>query len=177
MSFADASTFSPRPQAPRLAAGDVVLRHHTLGDFDPFWAFYQSPQARHVDAPKSATHLWYGLASEIASWQLVGIGGWAIEEGGALAGQIAIIQPPHFPEVELGWILFDGFEGRSIAYRAAGLARDWFFEATSHPSLVSYIDRNNTRSQRLAERLGAQIDPEAARYDEVDVVYRHRRPA
>jgi RimJ/RimL family protein N-acetyltransferase len=39
---------------------------------------------------------------------------------------------------------------------------------------VSYIDRNNSRSIALAERLGAVPDPDAATPDNSDdLVYRH----
>ncbi|WP_425037802.1 GNAT family N-acetyltransferase [Primorskyibacter sp. S187A] len=181
MHFASAISFQPRAEAPRLSAGEVALRGHVLADFDAFWAFFQTDRAAYVGTPKTPTHLWYGLGSEIASWQMRGIGGWAVELNGALAGQVAIMQPPHFPEVEIGWTLFDGFEGRNIGFRAARLALDWFWSTTDHPSLVSYITPENARSIALAERLGASHDPLAILpADETPaetIVYRHRRPA
>lgn len=159
--------------APTLIGDTVRLRPHILSDMDAFWDFYQSPRAALMDTPKNKTHLWYGFASEVASWDLMGIGGWAIEVDGTLAGQVAITQPPHFHEVELGWLLFDGFEGRGIAYEAAALALTWGFQTAGLPTLVSYIDKTNTRSIALAERLGAYEDPQAERYDDADYVYRH----
>lgn len=182
MSFTDAQTFSPRPQAPRLAAGDVVLRGHELSDFDAFWSFYETTtRAEYMGTPKSRTHLWYGLSSEIVSWHLKGFGAWAIETGGAkggeMAGQIAITQPPHFPEIEIGWTLLDGFEGRGIAMRAAHLALGWFWTHTGAETLVSYISPDNARSIALARRLGATRDPQAPLPDgetpTETVVYRH----
>ncbi len=162
--------------APTLTDTDITLRHHVMADLDAFWAFYQSPRAEHVDAPSNKSHCWYGFSSEVGSWSLTGVGGWAIDADGVLAGQVAIIHPPHFPEMEIGWILFDGFERRNIAYRGARLALDWFWDNRPEDTLVSYIDRNNARSITLAKRLGAAADPSAEKYDDVDVVYRHRRP-
>ena len=159
--------------APTLTGTTLRLRAHVIDDMEAFWAFYQGPRAQYVSAPKNRTHLWYGFASEVGSWTLTGMGGWAIEVEGRIAGQVAVTHPPHFPEPELGWILFDGFEGRGLAQEAAQLALDYTRDHIRPASLVSYIDRNNSRSIALARRLGATLDPDAARYDDVDVVYRH----
>ncbi len=161
-------------QAPVLDTARTRLRPHRMSDMDAFWDFYQSPRAAYVTRPQDRTHFWYGFASEVGSWDLCGYGGWAIEtRDGQFAGQVAIIQPPHFPELELGWILFDGFEGQGLAFEAAQAARDYAFDTLKVPTLVSYIDHDNIRSRRLAERLGAMLDPKAVTYDSEDVVYRH----
>jgi RimJ/RimL family protein N-acetyltransferase len=162
-------------QAPIITGDTLRLRPHRLADMEAFWAFYQSPRAALMDAPGSKSHLWYGFASEVGSWALSGIGGWAIETSdGTLAGQIALSQPPHFAEMELGWILFDGFEGRGIAHQAAQLALNYARETVRPDSLVSYINRGNTRSVALAKRLGATLDATAASHNTADAVYRHR---
>ena len=180
MTFSQALSFTPRSEAPRLADGALALRHHVLSDFDAMWAFYQTDRAEFIGAPKNPTHLWYGMGSEVASWGLRGIGGWAIESDGQLAGQVAIMQPPHFPEIEIGWTLFDGFEGKNLAYRAAKLALEWFWQNTNENTLVSYITPENSRPIALAQRLGARHDPDAKRpageSPEETAVYRHRRP-
>lgn len=180
MTFANAISFKPLAEAPRLAADGVVLCAHKLEDFDAFWSFYKTDRSKFMGAPNNTTHLWYGLGSEIASWPLRGFGAWRIEADGALAGQIAITQPPHFPEIELGWTLFDGFEGKGLAYSAAKLALNWFWSATDRQTLVSYITPENDRSIALAKRLGAEHDPAAklpmGETAEETVIYRHRRP-
>ncbi len=51
--------------------------------------------------------------------------------------------------------------------------RKWAFEELGLKTLVSYIDPKNERSRKLAERMGAVIDPDAERHDPVDLVYRH----
>lgn len=159
-------------RAPLIQTDRLTLRHHVMADFDPFWTFYQSDRAGYVSAPKNKTHMYYGLLSEIATWDLLGFGGWAIELDGKLVGQISICHPPHFPEREIGWILFDGYEGKGYAYEAARAALDWAW-GQGMDTLVSYIDQNNPRSMALAEHLGAVLDTSAAKYDDVDVVYRH----
>ncbi|MEM9395752.1 MAG: GNAT family N-acetyltransferase [Pseudomonadota bacterium] len=181
MPFTDLKTCPLRSEAPRLTDGDVTLRPHVLQDFADAWEFYQTTdRAGFIGAPDTPTKLWYGLSSEIVSWQLRGFGSWAILFGDQFAGQVAVTQPPHFPEIEIGWTLLDGFEGRSIASRAAQIALDWVWSETDLTTLVSYITPENERSRKLAERLGAAQDPNAplptGESPEETVVYRHRRP-
>lgn len=168
----------PRAEAPVIDTDRLRLRPHTMADFDPFWAFYQGDRAAHVSVPQDATQMWYGLASEVAGWQLCGFGGWAVDlRDGPFIGQVALIKPPIFPEIEIGWILFDGHEGQGYAYEAARAALDWTWANLPLDTLVSYIDPANARSRALAERLGASVDPDAPAFDDGDLIYRHRRPA
>ena len=162
--------------APTLTGQNVTLRPHVAADVDAFWNFFQTERAQYVSAPKNRTHHWYAFGAEVASWTLHGMGAWAIDSEGQMAGQVSVMQPPHFPEVEIGWILFEGFEGRGVAYEAASLALEYTWSDIKPDTLVSYIDQSNHRSIALAQRLGAQLDPDAAKYDEVDVVYRHTDP-
>ena len=157
-----------------ISGARVCLRPHRQADLEAFWAFYQSPRASMVDAPDNRTDHWYRFASEVGSWDLIGMGGWAIDVDGAFAGQVAVIHPPHFAETEIGWIVFDGFEGRGYAFEAAELALDYTRRHIKPASLVSYIDSANTRSIALAERLGATRDDAAPRHDAEDIVYRYK---
>lgn len=88
-------------------------------------------------------------------------------------GQIEINQGPRFPEPELGWQLIESVEGRGFAFEAAAAMRDWAFRERKLPTLVSYIGQENTRSIRLAERLGASLDEKALKQDPDDLVFRH----
>ncbi len=163
--------------APVIETARLRLRPHVLSDMDAFDAFYATDRAAYTGRPKNRTHLWYGFASEVGSWALMGHGGWAVEtRGGALVGQVAITQPPHFPEREIGWTLFAGFEGKGFAFEAACAALAWAW-AQGWDTLVSYITPQNTRSIVLAKRLGAAHDPHAALPEgetaAETVVYRH----
>lgn len=163
--------------APVLDGETLRLRPHHIDDMPGFWTFFQTPRAKFMDRPATQSDLWFGFASDVGSWALTGMGGWAIETHDAkLAGQVAISKPPHFAETELGWFVLDGFEGRGIAYEAAQLALTYAWDTIRPTSLVSYIDAQNVRSIALAKRLGARLDDGAATHDAADVVYRHRRP-
>lgn len=163
--------------APILETPRLRLRPHVMSDMDAFAAFFEGSRAKHVNSPQNKTHLWYGFSSEIGSWDLVGFGGWAVEtKDGQLIGQVAITQPPHFPEREIGWILFDGYEGKGYALEATTAALHWAWEQGME-TLVSYIENTNERSISLANRLGATLDTSAENYDAEDLVYRHRPDA
>ncbi|MDJ0821666.1 MAG: GNAT family N-acetyltransferase [Paracoccaceae bacterium] len=163
--------------APVIETARLRLRGHVMADMDAFEAFFASDRATYSGRPKNRAHLWYGFASEVGSWDLMGHGGWGVEtRDGALIGQVAITQPPHFPEREIGWTLFAGYEGRGFACEAAAAALGWAW-AQGWDTLVSYITPANARSIALAKRLGAEHDPKAALPEgetaDETVVYRH----
>jgi RimJ/RimL family protein N-acetyltransferase len=171
--------------APILHTPRLTLRPHVYSDMDPFWAFHQSDRARYIYVPDTLSDQWYGFASEVGSWDLLGHGGWAIDtRDGKTIGQVAITHPPHYPELEIGWILFEQAESRGYAFEAASAALTWTWQQ-GHETLVSYIHPDNLRSIALAARLGAQHDPQAPLPKGVSgqdtLVYRHspdslRRP-
>jgi RimJ/RimL family protein N-acetyltransferase len=75
-------------------------------------------------------------------------------------------------------VLQAGAEGRGFASEAAAAVRDHAFRALGWPTLVSYMDPENDRSVRLAERLGGVRDDAAARPAGPDecIVYRYPAP-
>ncbi len=164
--------------APTLQTERLVLRPHRIEDFDQLAAELGSPHAQYLGGPMSRKDAWKSFCSDIAQWSLLGHGAWAVDqrESGEFLGQITIIKPPHFPETEIGWVFFPGAEGKSYAYEAARAAMTFAFGALKLQTLVSYIDPQNARSIRLAKRLGAVADPDAAKAYAEDVVYRHPAP-
>ncbi len=162
---------------PTLETERLKLRPHRASDFDLYADFFASDRATHMGQLKRR-HAWYSFTSDVAQWVLFGHGAWAIElkADQEFAGQIALLKPDHFPELELGWFVLSDYEHQGIAYEAAVAARQYAYSNLGTASLVSYIAPENTRSIALAERLGAQPDPDAARDDPADVVYRHPAP-
>ena len=79
------------------------------------------------------------------------------------------------PDPELGWILWEGFEGQGYAYEAALNARNFAFEILGWPTLISGIHQENAASIRLAIRLGAERDTSLVLDDEPETLfYRHK---
>ena len=168
--------------APRITTERLTLRSHVMADFDPLYELFGSDRARYMGGPYTPRQMWLWIASEVGSWPLKGFGSWGIERNSASAiiGQIGIIQPHHFPEPEIGWVLLEAYEGQGYAHEAARAALDWWWSTDRSDQLVSYINLENARSIALATRLGATPDP-AAPLPEGDtpddtMAYRHRRP-
>lgn len=162
--------------APVLETERLNLRPHVAGDFDRLVEIYATERSRFIGGPLERKSVWRGFAGDVGQWALLGFGAWAIEvrESGAYVGQVALNFPEHFPERELGWIVWQEFEGRGYAMEAALRAREFAYRELGWSTLVSYIDPQNTRSIKLAERIGAKIDPDAAAPDgDACLVYRH----
>lgn len=137
-----------------------------------------SGRSTYMAGPFSEKYAWGMFCNDLAQWSLFGHGSLMLEsrEDGRCLGQVGVNHGPLFPEPELGWMLYPGAEGQGFAHEAAVALREWAFRVRRLSTLVSYIDPGNMRSQRLAERLGAELDPDAAQQDPDDLVYRHSAP-
>lgn len=163
-------------RAPRLETERLVLRQHVLSDFDPIADMFETPHSRFVGGPCVREKTWRGFAADCGQWPLLGFGAWAIElaSSSELIGQVALNKPLHFPEREIGWILFQSFEGKGFAFEAARRVHSFAFRTLGWETAVSYIDPDNERSIALAGRLGATLDKNAATPGgEPALVYRH----
>ena len=165
----------PHPEIPQLTTPRLRLRAMTRADWSDYAALMMSERARFMGGPFDQPRAWGMFCADHAQWAFFGTGALMIEEAasGACLGQVGVNAGPLFPEHELGWLVYPEAEGRGIAHEAAQALREWAREERGLPTLVSYIDADNLRSIRLAERLGAVLDPAAARPDPGDLVYRH----
>lgn len=148
-------------QAPRLDSDRLILRGPERRDAESVIAFLQD-----ADRAQGFGHIpqrgdaWRWFTLNVGHWHWHGYGYFVVEDkaSGQPAGISGIWNPESWPEPELGWVVFDGFEGRSIAFEAASRARRWAYEDLGLTTLTSNIVPSNTRSKRLAERLGARYE-------------------
>ncbi|WP_196258444.1 GNAT family N-acetyltransferase [Pelagibacterium limicola] len=166
-----------RREIPVLQTERLVLRPPKIEDFPAYAALMASPRASGMGGPFDLRGAWGLFCHDVALWPLYGHGALMIELAatGTCVGQVGINHGPLFPEKELGWLLYEGFEGSGYASEAAETLRDWAFAEAGIETLVSYMDRNNRRSAAVAERLGGWIDALAPRTDPDDLVYRYTR--
>ncbi|WP_305968007.1 MULTISPECIES: GNAT family N-acetyltransferase [unclassified Mameliella] len=144
--------------APRLETDRLILRGPEKRDAEAVIAFLQDPVRAdgfgHIPQRGDA---WRWFTLNVGHWHWHGYGYFVVEvkETGEPAGICGIWNPETWPEPELGWVVFDGFEGKGIAREAAERARRWAYEDLGFTTLTSNIVPGNTRSAALATRLGA----------------------
>ena len=114
-------------------------------------AFNDSPRNRYVGGTLERRWIWRGLLGNIGHWALRNYGLYSVDtHAGEFVGRIGVIYHDEWDEPELGWHLYDGFEGNGYAHEAAFAARTDYYTRVSHEPLISYIDPANKRSQALA---------------------------
>jgi len=160
---------------PVLETERLILRGPVENDFEAFAAFGASERARWVGGPYPRFRSWGAFLGGLGHWVLRGFGMWMLEHraSGGVAGRIGMILHDGWDEPELGWHIYDGFEGQGLALEGALAARDHAARHQGLDRVISYIDPANTRSLRLAERLGARFEREGAVLGTPVHVYRH----
>lgn len=164
---------------PTIQTDRLVLRGPRESDFPTVSAFMASPRAYFVGGPITDEFaLWRAFLAVMGHWALRGYGFFTLEHRttGAIVGRVGIVNHIMWPEPELGWHLFDGFEGQGYAFEAARAARNWAWRECGLGPLISLIMPDNTRSVALAERLGARLEGELALMGHVGGIYRHPHP-
>ncbi len=106
---------------------------------------------------------WDEMAALAGHWHLRGYGMWAVEERetGSFVGRVGLHYPEGWPDHEVAWALARPFWGKGYAAEAARAALGEAFGRLGWPRAISLIHPANTRSVRLAERLGEHLDGEA----------------
>lgn len=142
---------------PILETERMILRGPRPEDFEPFAAFLTTERSKSIGGPASRADAWRDMAMMIGHWELRGYGMWWLEEKttGNAAGSVGLWQPEGWPGLELGWIVYDGFEGRGFACEAAMASRRYAHATLADMPLISLIAPDNARSIALAERMGA----------------------
>jgi len=166
---------------PAVQAARLSLRQLSASDWDAYRDFYMSDRARAVGGPRDLGKTWRGFAASLGHWEIHGFGMWAVtlKDSDTAVGIVGAWYPADWPEKEIGWMIFDAnLEGTGIAHEAATAAITHAYHTLGWKTAVSYIAPDNARSIALAERLGAQLDPDARipRPDDPCLVYRHPAP-
>lgn len=164
---------------PVVETPDLILRGYRETDFEALAAFGASERSRFVGGPMDRWASWRALLAGMGHWVLRGYGMWMVEhrETGAVAGRVGVIFNESWDEPELGWHIFDGFEGQGYAYQACLAARDHAARHMGLDGVISYIAAENARSRRLAERLGCVHERDGTLLDQPCQVWRHPKLA
>ena len=103
---------------------------------------------------------WRNIALILGHWQLRGYGQWTVVEKatGDVVGRVGLWYPEGWPGVELGWLIRRSCWNRGFATEACGAAIEFAFGACGLPHIISMIRIDNTRSVRVAEKLGLTLE-------------------
>jgi RimJ/RimL family protein N-acetyltransferase len=152
---------------PVIETARLILRPWRSDDIAPNTAMLGDPVAgRFITADgKPITDAfagWRNTAIMAGHWALYGIGMFVVEEKqtGRFVGRVGPWMPPGWPGFEVGWGIARDFRGKGYAVEAARAAIDWSFATFEINRIVHCIDRENTASQAVARRLGAEKDGE-----------------
>jgi RimJ/RimL family protein N-acetyltransferase len=153
----------PRVEGPLIRSERLILRPWRAADIEPNSAMLADPiSGRFITADgKPVTDPfvgWRNAAIMSGHWMLHGVGMFVVEEksSGAFVGRVGPWFPPGWPGFEVGWGIASGFRGKGYALEAARASIDWSFATFELDEIIHTIDHENTASQALARRLGAE---------------------
>ncbi|MEM9788339.1 MAG: GNAT family N-acetyltransferase [Pseudomonadota bacterium] len=162
--------------APTLTTARLELRGPQKRDLAAFTAWItRSERMDAVGGKGSERDAWRGFIAGIGHWHWHGYGFFTVTERrtGVATGRVGIINHIEWPQPELAWHMFDGFEGKSFAFEAACAVREWAGQSLGLQPLISLIAPNNHRSLRLASRLGAMEERRDVVDSEKVIIFRH----
>ena len=150
-------------QGPVIETERLKLRPWCDGDIAPNTAMLADPaSARFITSDgKPITDEfvgWRNAAIMAGHWALHGFGMFVVEEkqSGRFVGRVGPWLPRGWPGFEVGWGIASEFRGKGYAVEAARAAIDWSFASFELDRIIHCIDCENTASQGVARRLGAE---------------------
>ena len=152
---------------PVLETKRLQLRSPKAEDYPDFKATFASYRSRFMGGPLNAYEAWMLYAAEIGHWEIRGFGMWMVhlKETDETVGMAGGWFPARWPEREIAWIIWPSQAGKGYALEATDCVRRHVYRHMGWDTAVSYLDPMNLDSIRLAERLGAVKDKDAATID------------
>jgi RimJ/RimL family protein N-acetyltransferase len=167
-----------QPNGPVIETGRLKLRPWSGADVAPNTAMLSDPGTARfitVDGKPVTEELvgWRNAAVIAGHWALHGAGMFVVEEkaSGKFVGRVGPWFPPGWPGFEVGWGIASGFRGNGYAVEAARAAIDWSFATFELDRIIHCIDHENTASQAVARRLGAEKQGETDLFGHVADVW------
>jgi RimJ/RimL family protein N-acetyltransferase len=171
----------------------LLLRKPTSDDADGAYELISDPEVmRFIGQGRTGDRRVArgAIARWIERWDANGFGHFAVvrKEDGRFVGRCGLlvwdaatwqtsdVHAAAEPVVELGWAIVRSCWGNGYATEAARKAREWAFAELDLERLISIINRENERSIRVAERLGAVPDREIEIGNGTAVVWTHPPP-
>ncbi|MEV6108882.1 GNAT family N-acetyltransferase [Streptomyces sp. NPDC051940] len=146
------------PPTPRLA-----FRPMTRDDLDDMAALLGDPEVmRHYPRPKTREEAADWIDWNQRLYRQEGYGLWVVvlSDTGAFAGDCGLTpqEIEGVTELEVGYHIRTGLQGKGYATEAAAACRDHARDALGAERLVAIIRPDNTPSQRVAEKIGLPFE-------------------
>jgi RimJ/RimL family protein N-acetyltransferase len=152
---------------PAVETSRLILRQWQAGDIAPYTAMLADPGTARfitVDGKPVTDEMtgWRHTVVMAGHWAVHGAGMFAVEEkhSGNFVGRVGPWFPPTWPDFEIGWGITREAQGNGYASEAARAAIGWAFATFEIAQVIHCIDRENTASQSVARRLGAEKQKE-----------------
>jgi len=165
---------------PILSTPRLILRGHTLEDFDKTVEIWTDPLVRRYFHGPALTRedLWGKFLRQFGMWAVMGYGSWAVEEKetGAYIGIVGVfevkrdIKAPLEGMPEAGWTLAPRAHGKGYATEAARAALAWTEARLGNPRMFCVIAQGNKSSIRVAEKTGFRPWLETTYKDELTLI-------
>ncbi len=159
---------------PTITTDRLTLDAPTVEDFEGYASIVTGSRGVGIGGPLSRKEAWLDFSQMTAGWVLRGYGALSIRRRGErdYLGTVLVHHEFGDPEPELGALLTEEAEGQGIAMEAGAAMLEWAWQATKLRTLVSYMDPENHRALRVAQRLGGTPTDGPAGV----VTRRYRRP-
>jgi len=167
--------------APRLETERLILRGHTVDDFDDCAAMWgDTVVTRHIGGrPFTREECWSRLLRYRGHWALLGFGYWVVcdKRSQRFVGEVGFaefqraIEPSFGGAPEAGWVLAPWSYGRGYATEALGAALGWADAHFDAKRTVCMIDPPNTASIRVAHKAGYREFARASYHGEPVILF------
>lgn len=152
-------------QTPLLETERLLFRRPIRSDLPWYTEYCLSERTQYVGGPFNEVQAFEKLASMIGHWELRGFGRFVFLEreserplGHFGALQLSSSEPP-----EITWTIWKEMdEGKGFATEAGAAFKSYAIRELGLSNLIAHIHRDNLASRYLAERLGGELDVEAA---------------
>jgi len=134
----------------------LVLRQLAMADLDEFVELHRDPEVIRFVRALDRVQTEKRLQANEQEWGERGHGLLTIldRSSGRLLGRVGLKYWPQFQETEAGWLLGRDAWGHGYATEAGRACLKWGFETLPIPYITAMIHPENTRSIRVAQRLG-----------------------
>lgn len=134
----------------------LLLRELVMGDLDEFVALHRDPEVVRFVRALDRAQAQERVQANQREWLERGHGMFVVidRDSGRLIGRVGLKYWPQFGETEAGWLLGRDAWGHGYATEAGRACVDWGFAALPVTYLTAMIAPENTRSIRVAQRLG-----------------------